>query len=354
MNSIVIMSMHSSLAKALIKYGSYDRTPQVNVARELAKHGNVYLFSVDNHVHALGGNIKHIPVSKTEYVFSLWSKLVSFIKNNDIDLVYGASGGATLFPMFMLNRYTSAKTVLDYTVLLHKAEVSPIKKRLYDKIEKRLLKYVDYVMPASTEIWEYLKKSSFNGEILPVGKSLLLPSEIKGVVRNAKRIIWVGRLEPIKHPLGMIESFKLVEDPDAELIMCGDGSLMGDCIKAGSDDNRIHILGYRGDIPWLMQRSSVYALTSQYDASPDSIIEAMALGLPTVSYDVGGVSDYVYDNQTGVLIPFGDSGGFADAIKYFLDNPKIARHMGEIAKAIAWDKHDLKKNIRRIIEVVCR
>jgi glycosyltransferase involved in cell wall biosynthesis len=252
-----------------------------------------------------------------------------------------------------VNKLSSAKTILFYGVLLH-ANASGIKRTVYKAFERWSLRYVDYFIIGSDEINEFVLSSKYNGITLPVKKGVRLPKPDPDIKRKVKkRVIWVGRLEPVKDPLRAVRVFKkyvLPKHPDAELLMCGDGSLMP-VLRLEENDN-IWPVGQRHDMPFQFQISEMLLITSSYEGSPDICLEAMAMGLPIVSTNVGGVSNYVKDNENGLLVETDKQMG--DAINYFLDNPKIADHMGQIGKANAWEYHDLEKNTDTLLKLLSK
>jgi glycosyltransferase involved in cell wall biosynthesis len=72
----------------------------------------------------------------------------------------------------------------------------------------------------------------------------------------------------------------------------------------------------------------VFALSSDFDNSPNAVLEAMACGLPVVATDVGGVRDFVAERAGGLLVPPGDAAGFARALERYLMQPDLARAAG--------------------------
>lgn len=90
----------------------------------------------------------------------------------------------------------------------------------------------------------------------------------------------------------------------------------------------IEFCGLRTDIPELLESSSIFVLSSRYEALPLSIIEAMSKGLPIVASDVGGVNELVLHNQNGFLFKAGDSGALAVYLKTLSGDVDLRRQMG--------------------------
>ena len=82
-------------------------------------------------------------------------------------------------------------------------------------------------------------------------------------------------------------------------------------------------------MPDLIAASDAVALLSEAEALPMSILEAMALGRPVVTSDVGGAGEAVADGETGIVVPAGDIAAAAAALASLAADPARARAMGE-------------------------
>jgi len=72
----------------------------------------------------------------------------------------------------------------------------------------------------------------------------------------------------------------------------------------------------------------VFALSSDFDNSPNVVLEAMASGLPVVATDVGGVRDFVAEGIGGAVVPPGNATALANALERYLAQPDRARAAG--------------------------
>jgi glycosyltransferase involved in cell wall biosynthesis len=102
-----------------------------------------------------------------------------------------------------------------------------------------------------------------------------------------KTILWIGRFEREKDPLGAIEVLKDVrESVDAKLILIGEGSLKGD-IKDNAGTLPVEILPWQNELLPYLEKADVVLSTSPAESFGASIIEALAAGVAVVSLDVG-------------------------------------------------------------------
>jgi glycosyltransferase involved in cell wall biosynthesis len=104
-------------------------------------------------------------------------------------------------------------------------------------------------------------------------------------------------------------------------------------------------LGPRSDVAELIQAADVVCLTSDAEALPLSILEAMALARPVVSADVGGVRDAVVEGETGFLIQPDDVSGFEAALLRLAAAPELASQLGEAGRR----RHRARFTVERMV-----
>jgi len=94
--------------------------------------------------------------------------------------------------------------------------------------------------------------------------------------------------------------------------------------------DRIHVLGYRHDIPELIKASDVLVQPSiSGEGLPRAVMESMAYGTPTVITTTGGGKEVVEDGVTGFVVPTHDARAIAEKIRYLQVNPDILQRMGQ-------------------------
>ncbi len=164
--------------------------------------------------------------------------------------------------------------------------------------------------------------------------------EAKSVVRaelglepNTPIIGIVAALRPEKnHTLFLNAASKVLEKcPKAHFVIVGDGperSTIENVIKTLGIEKNVSLLGTRSDTPKLLAAMDVFALTSHNEASPVSILEALACGVPVVSTRVGSVAESVHDQWNGFTVEPGDTQSVAERIQYLLWNKETAEMMG--------------------------
>ena len=101
---------------------------------------------------------------------------------------------------------------------------------------------------------------------------------------------------------------------------------------------RVVLAGERPDVPEILPAFDVFALPSRYEGLPTAVVEAMACGIPVVATAVNAVSDVVVPGETGLLVPPRRPDLLADAVRYLLDRPVVARRMADAARARLGDR----------------
>jgi len=102
----------------------------------------------------------------------------------------------------------------------------------------------------------------------------------------------------------------------------------------------VELLGDRDDVPALIGAAGVVCLTSEAEALPMSILEAMALGRPVITTDVGGTRDAVVDGDTGFIVAPGDAAAVTRALLALAHDPERAAAMGAAGRRRQRERFD--------------
>ena len=124
--------------------------------------------------------------------------------------------------------------------------------------------------------------------------------------------------------------------PDVRFRLIGDGVLRAELeaqARALGIADFIDFMGHRDDVGVLLGESAVFAFPSLMEAFPNAVMEAMAVGLPVVATNVGGIPELVTDGVTGLLVPASDDKALAGAILRLLEDPGLAARCGAAARA---------------------
>ncbi len=160
----------------------------------------------------------------------------------------------------------------------------------------------------------------------------------------------VGRMVDVKDFAALVQAFLLLLGNDAtahqrlRLMIIGDGPCRSQCLtllqEAGLAE-RAWLPGWRDDIAQLMRSMDLFVLPSLAEGSSNTILEAMASGLPVVATKVGGSIDLVQPGWTGALVPPSSPDLLADAISHYLRIPGLAQRHGVRARLHVLAEHSL-------------
>ena len=95
---------------------------------------------------------------------------------------------------------------------------------------------------------------------------------------------------------------------------------------------KVSFLGPVADIREVLRSADVFVITSITEALPLSVIEAIAMGLPCIVTDVGGISDIIEDGEQGFLVAPGDYRAIARFLVYFITHPIERKNMARAAR----------------------
>jgi glycosyltransferase involved in cell wall biosynthesis len=157
-----------------------------------------------------------------------------------------------------------------------------------------------------------------------------------GLPKGAPVIGYVGRIMPEKDLETWLRAAAVVGShlPEARFVLVGDGRDnqtergLRKLARALGIESRTIFTGYRKDLLSVYATFDVFMMTSQREGLPNSILEAMALGLPVVTTDVAGAKELVADGLTGFVRPQRDARGLAAAATRLAADAELRARMG--------------------------
>jgi glycosyltransferase involved in cell wall biosynthesis len=149
-------------------------------------------------------------------------------------------------------------------------------------------------------------------------------------------------MDPVKDQLTLVRAFLRLVAADRgsasqrfRLVIIGDGMLRSDALRmlreAGAD-HFAWLPGDREDIPEIMRGLDIFVLPSLAEGISNTILEAMASGLPIVATRVGGNPELVDEGKTGALVPPNDPAALAEAISRYLEGPGMMTAHGRAGR----------------------
>lgn len=201
------------------------------------------------------------------------------------------------------------------------------------------LKRADTVVVPSGFIKDALKK--FNIDALIIENAINLSDyefHLKKTIRP--KIIWMRSFSDLYNPKMAVRVAKIMAQkyPEFKMVMAGaDKGQLAEIKNMIEDNNlteKIQIAGYI-DLPIknkLAQEFDVYICTNKVDNAPVSVIEFMALGLPVVSVEIGGIPYIIEHEKNGLLVEPDNDNGMADKIDLLISDAALSQKIIEDAK----------------------
>jgi glycosyltransferase involved in cell wall biosynthesis len=157
-----------------------------------------------------------------------------------------------------------------------------------------------------------------------------------GIPAAAPVVLQVACLKPQKAPELFVELAAALAPrfPAAHFVLVGDGGLRGEVERrrsAAGLERRLHLPGWRTDVPALLDAAAVVTLTSRFEGLPRVLVEALAAGVPVVATAVDGVPEVVRDGENGFLAAPADVGAIAAKVAAILGDPALRARLAASA-----------------------
>jgi glycosyltransferase involved in cell wall biosynthesis len=262
--------------------------------------------------------------AKSSFDFTTMKKLSKIIKENKVDIVQANAGDTLQFAALSKMFFNWKSKLIFRNASTMSRYVHSLQKKLFYRFLFRAVDHIVSVSKSSAEdLCRLFPGTAKKISVVPIG--IESPGNILKQRNNeAPVILHVGGFSFEKNHTGLINIFSEVlrQFPTAKLWLVGDGALKNKVEAFAKEKNIFHnidFLGSRTDVHELMQRSNLFVLPSIIEGLPAVILEAMAVSLPVVAYNVGGIHEVISD-ETGYLIPAGDEHAFVNAILSNLNN----------------------------------
>lgn len=167
-----------------------------------------------------------------------------------------------------------------------------------------------------------------------------------GVKKESNKVIFVGRLEPVKNIFNMVEAFSGI---DAELVIVGNGSQKEEIEKlALKNKTKIDFKGIvsQDDLPSVLNSSSIFVLPSFSEGNPKSLLEAMSCGLACIGSNIEGIISIIKNKENGIICGT-DVESINISIKSLLVDKDLVSRISENARKSILEEFSLEKVIEK-------
>lgn len=207
-----------------------------------------------------------------------------------------------------------------------------IVKQKYNRLLRNTFFRADHTIVLGNNIYEALQTIgchtpySMATTILP---SYLLLSAPKQFTSRKFTILFLARLEKDKGIMEALDCYKIVKQryPFVDMLIAGSGGALSDVQKRIMEENipDVKLLGYvSGEVKYnVYYQADMYLFPSYYEGMPNSVLEAMGMGLPVVTSRVGGLPDFFENEKMGYMIDDWIPKKYANAISSLIENNQL-------------------------------
>lgn len=194
--------------------------------------------------------------------------------------------------------------------------------------------------------------SDQSSPIAPATRSTL---ESLGVPATSPVVVQVSQLVQHKDPLTFVAAIDAAraQVPSIKAVLVGDGPLRPDVERAVAERSlgeHLRVAGYRSDADALLAAANVVTLSSEEDALPSVLFDALFCGKPICATSAGGVPEIIEDGVSGLLSPVHDAAALGAAIARVITNPALASDLSAAARERA-KEFSIERSVGRTIAV---
>jgi glycosyltransferase involved in cell wall biosynthesis len=319
------------------------------------------VFAIDQRAASQKVDYVEIP-ERHSFDPGVWGRLRQLIAARQIDLVHAHDYKTDLLAL-LLSRVTGVRAL----ATVHGWTGHSTRERIcYYPADKRVLARYPRLIAVSSDIARELMKHGAD----PTRVTTILnaidhrqfrrePQRVAdaraalGLLPHHVVLGAVGRLEPQKRFELLLEAFAVLhlERPDLRLVLAGDGSL-----REALDQQRrslglteaVIMTGHVTDVIPLHHAFDLFVQSSDYEGTPNSVLEAMAMETPIVATEAGGTAELVHDGVHGRIIPIGKVDRLIWGLQAALADPAAMRRMADLARRRVEGELSFESRCRRV------
>ena len=319
------------------------------------------VFGID--MKAAEVDIDYIEVlERHSFDWRIWSRLKQIVSERHIDLIHSHDYKTNLLALLL-----SRSAAVPALSTVHGWTGHSSRERFcYYPLDKRVLARFPRVIAVSSDIAQELIRHGAEPSRVTMVLNAIDHRKFRrerhlvadaraalGLVDGELAIGAVGRLEPQKRFDLLLKSFADFrrEQPRARLFIVGDGSLRSSleqqCNSMGLSE-ACRLTGHLTNIVPLHLALDLFVQSSDYEGTPNSVLEAMAMETPIVATDAGGTAELVIDRQHGRIIRCGDAEALTAAIRRACAEPTETARMVASARRRVENELSFDARVHRV------
>jgi glycosyltransferase involved in cell wall biosynthesis len=177
-----------------------------------------------------------------------------------------------------------------------------------------------------------------------------------GIAENEICIMGIGRIAPQKGFDYAIEALAKLNETvkNVKLVLIGDGDIeyyRNIAVKLGVE-NKVVFAGFKDNISELVQAMDIFWLTSRSEGIPNTMLEAMAVKKPVITFDIAGVAEIIKDNENGILVPFENVDILVEKTLILLNDSQLSSQLARAGYQTVKEYYSMEKMCQDIDSVL--
>lgn len=325
-----------------------------NIVKYLDKNKfKVYIISLsptkknskEDEFRECGCEIVNLNLNRIEGIIKAKKIIEKLIINNDIDIIHGHGIRPDNIISKISGKYRvkTCSTLHNYPYYDYVMTYGKIKGYLMAKCHLKYLKNIDISNACSKSVSEMLmERNGYKIDYIQNGVDLqnyfIVDDKEKIELKNKlnlpidkKIFISVGHLSSRKDPLTIIKAFEGISD--CILIFLGDGHLKQQCLEKIEGNKNIRVIGFVSNVKEYLQASDYFISASRAEGLPNTVMEAMACGLPVILSNIKPHEEIIsFNKHAGLLFEAGNYVELKNKINNIklLNYKKLSRNANEI------------------------
>jgi glycosyltransferase involved in cell wall biosynthesis len=355
----------------LLSAERHDRT-QVEVVVAYIRDVRDKEFSITSKARARGLTFYEIE-ERGKLDLRVLHALRDIVVKHDINLIHGHDYKTDLFAAMLRwwigqrRRFSLVSTAHAWVMLGRRGD-------LYRRLDIALMRRFDHLIAVSHATKKEMVTAGIPQDLITVIHNAIDTEEwsprnaTAGLKEDLKLgqawpvIGYVGRIMPEKDLGTWLRAAARVAQQysGAQFVLVGegrDGNTQEELQRLAGElkiADRVHFPGYRSQLLPVYGSFDLFAMSSRREGLPNSILEAMAVGLPVVTTDVAGTSELVLNGETGYVVPQGDVDGMAHSMLSVLADQKLRQRMGHAGRARIEREFSFAHRLQRIEQLYAR
>ena len=299
----------------------------------------------------------------------LWIK--NFLNKNSFDLVHTHETKSSFLTRLAFSKKSLTPLIYGIHGVVFNDPRSNFGNKIYEFLERSTIDKADQLIAVSKDVKsEYLMRNigtDIPWEIIYSGvdaqkfvspESAEISSHLRvtlGISDNDLVLINIGRFSISKNQKDTIQAFKQLCDQNPlinlRLILVGEGPEKSNCeslVEALGLTEKVNFVGFQKRIEDYLALSDINVITSLREGLPRVVVESSLVGIPTVGFQVEGISEIVSDQKSGLVVPQGDLEALVLGINELVLDAEKRRKFGILAREIAlsnWSHESMNNRI---------